>query len=150
MLHGALHRSLQADEISGEQEFGDLPTAVAQGLVAERPALEQGEEMLGGLTLVQHGRTRPHAQFAGLEALNELDLVVAQRAKHLTFAQRAAGARHLVGKGRCQRHWGLLTRSRGMSKLKDNGLEGALKWAQARLPRASQCGQGSPRKRPST
>lgn len=98
MLDGPLHRPLQADEVAREQEIRDLSAPVAQGLVAEGPALKQGEQLLGRDTLLQHGGARPCAQLADLDAGDDRDLVVARS------AQRALSARHLLGEWRGRGH----------------------------------------------
>jgi hypothetical protein len=88
----------------GSTKFRDLPATVAQGLVAEGPAFEQREELIGGRGLAQYGRAGTGTKLAELDRGDEVDLVAADLGENLAGPQRTLAARHLVAEGRERGH----------------------------------------------
>ena len=96
---GVAHLLLHAHEITRQQKGQDLAPTVAQGLVAKRPALQQGVERRIGLPFVDQGLARFHAQGAALERLHQLQLFGRVVNEQRQGPQWAFGARHGGGGG---------------------------------------------------
>src|SRR4029077_5484132 len=120
MVHLALHGRLNAEEVAWQDEARDLTPAVAQGLVTERPAFEQGEQVFRLGALAEHGRAGPGPEFTGLEGADEFQLLLADGVEYLTRPQGTLRARHVITERR-ERHKPAVCPSTGvMSKLNSN------------------------------
>jgi len=99
VIHIALHRRLNADEVARQCEARDLAAPVVQGLVAERPAFEQRKQLVGGAAFLEHRRRRPGAQLSHLQRRDKVELLVANGVKDLADPERALRARNVVAEG---------------------------------------------------
>jgi hypothetical protein len=88
MLHLVHQRALQADHVGGQRIIEDLPAAVVQHLVAERPAAQHRVELLAGGAFAQEADTGLDAQLVGLELFDEGELFGAEFAQRRLPAQR--------------------------------------------------------------
>ena len=93
------HLLLNADEVARQQEVQDLAPAVAQGLVPERPAREEGVQRRVALAFGDHRFAGPEPCQALLETLDEGDLRIGVRREERVRAQRTVLAGDVVVHG---------------------------------------------------
>ncbi len=94
MLHLPDHRSLQANQVTGQEIVENLPPPVIKHLEAEGPAREQCKEMGAVSALRENDRAGLGRHLAGLEARNEFQLAGGKVTKGRQGAQRALLAGH--------------------------------------------------------
>ena len=77
MCRRIAHLRLHADKVARQQKIQNLPASVAQGLEAERPAIQQGVQRRVGLALVDQGGAGTHLQLAAFQPLHRFELFFA-------------------------------------------------------------------------
>src|SRR5437588_10643178 len=75
MLHLVEDRRLEAEKIAGQRVIEDLPSAVRQHLVPERPARQNGVQIYAAAPLRHDGRARIGRQLRRFEAADEPQLL---------------------------------------------------------------------------